>query len=179
LGTLKTKPKVEIWTDGSVYPQNPGTGGWGVVLIYDHPDNTRTILQKNGTMEDGEVTKSDGTTVIGTTNNQAEAQALIEGIKLLNKPAIVNIITDSRYVEICYKKTMAGNLPNKNKEVWKEARKAVKNGKHVVSITRVKGHSNFRFNTMADKLAYAAATKQEPIEIREQHNGHKPTFEDI
>lgn len=148
-----------IWTDGSTHPVNPGNGGWGVVLEYQHEDNTKTVLKKNGRMEDS------------TTNNQAETQAVIEGIKALNRPASVTVITDSRYVEICYHKTMGGNLPNKNKKFWIELRNLVKRNKHRVNIVRVKGHSDNENNNVADKLAYDAAAKDRIIVRRERLNG--------
>lgn len=70
---------VEMWTDGSCYP-NPGRGGWGVVAV------------RNGVRREW-----DGACA-HTTNNRMEMTAAIEGLKRLREGSRVVIYSDSDYL---------------------------------------------------------------------------------
>lgn len=77
--------KVMIYTDGAC-KGNPGPGGWA------------TILECRGV----EKVLSGGKP--RTTNNHMELSAVIFGLKALNKPCIVEIVTDSKYVADSFNK---------------------------------------------------------------------------
>ena len=71
--------RVVLYTDGAC-SGNPGPGGWGCLLIYKK--NQKEL--------------SGGAKV--TTNNRMEITAVIEGLKLLKQPCVVDLYTDSKYV---------------------------------------------------------------------------------
>ena len=71
--------EITIYTDGAC-SGNPGPGGWGAVLIFQ--GNQKEI---SGGAKD-------------TTNNIMEMTAVIEALKLLKEPCIVNLHSDSAYV---------------------------------------------------------------------------------
>ena len=70
--------KVIIYTDGA-RSGNPGPGGWGTILMYEDRKKEISGGKKN------------------TTNNVMEITAVIEGLKLLKYPCIVEIYSDSAY----------------------------------------------------------------------------------
>lgn len=103
-----------------------------------------------------------------TTNNLMELQALIEGLKALNRSSRVEVITDSTYVA----KGCQEWLPNwkkngwrrregkswkplKNQESWEELDGLLQ--KHQIRFTVVKGHTGHPENERCDELAVAAA----------------------
>ncbi len=73
------KKEVIIYTDGGCI-NNPGPGGYGVVLLYG---GHRKELSGGYKL---------------TTNNRMELMAAIEGLKTLREPCIVKLHSDSRYV---------------------------------------------------------------------------------
>lgn len=133
---------VEIYTDGACRG-NPGSGGWGAVLLWG--DERRTL---HGGEHD-------------TTNNRMELKAAIEALNALKRPCDVLLHTDSRYVMNGIREW----LPNWKKRGWKTAsRKPVKNkdlwqaldeaqSRHAVTWNWVKGHSGNDGNEEADRLA--------------------------
>lgn len=136
---------VEIFTDGAC-KGNPGPGGWGVLLRYDHQEKHLYGAESN------------------TTNNRMELTAAIQGLKALKRPCHVNITTDSEYV----KKGITEWLPQWIKRNWKTAsKKEVKNAdlwqilaaetqKHQIDWHWVKGHNGHPENELADQLANKA-----------------------
>ena len=68
--------KVIIYTDGAC-SFNPGPGGWGAVLMYGGKQK-----QISGFAE-------------STTNNQMEMLAVINALKMLKEPCIVDLYSDS------------------------------------------------------------------------------------
>ena len=70
---------VTIYTDGAC-SGNPGPGGWGAILRY----------------RDTEKELSGG--AAETTNNRMELTAVIEALRLLREPCIVELYSDSKYV---------------------------------------------------------------------------------
>ena len=70
---------VTLYTDGAC-SGNPGPGGWGAILCYGEHE-----LSLSG----GEA---------HTTNNRMELTAVIEGLKKLKEPCIVELYSDSKYV---------------------------------------------------------------------------------
>jgi len=138
--------KVTIYTDGAC-SVNPGTGGWGAILMYK--DVKKEI---SGGSKD-------------TTNNIMELTAVIESLKLLKFPCEVKVYSDSSYVVNAFlqgwiynwiKKNWktSGNDEVKNKELWQELYGLTKT--HKVEFIKVKGHSDNEYNNRCDKMAVAA-----------------------
>jgi ribonuclease HI len=93
------KDLVIIYTDGACSP-NPGTGGWGAVLI-SNKHNLRT-----------EISGSE----IDSTNNRMEMTAAIKALEALKKPCKVELYTDSSYVKNAFEKNWLRNWQNNG---WK------------------------------------------------------------
>ena len=133
---------VQIYTDGAC-KGNPGVGGWGA------------LLRCNG------VEKELFGGAAHTTNNRMELLAVIEGLRALKKRSIVEVYTDSKYVQQGVSEWLAGWKKNG----WKTAaRKSVKNDdlwrdldallpEHELSWHWVKGHAGHIENERADELA--------------------------
>lgn len=135
--------EITIYTDGAC-SGNPGPGGWGAVLIYKNVKKEISGGCKN------------------TTNNIMEITAVLEALKLLKHPCIVNVYSDSAYVVNCFNQgwiynwmkkgwKTSGNEPVKNKELWQELYNLTKI--HKVTFNKVKGHSNNELNNRCDELA--------------------------
>lgn len=135
--------EITIYTDGAC-SGNPGPGGWGAVLIYKNVKKEISGGCKN------------------TTNNIMEITAVLEALKLLKHPCIVNIYSDSAYVVNCFNQgwiynwmkkgwKTSGNEPVKNKELWQELYNLTKI--HKVTFNKVKGHSDNELNNRCDELA--------------------------
>ncbi|MEE2717247.1 MAG: ribonuclease HI [SAR324 cluster bacterium] len=142
------KTHVEIYTDGACSP-NPGTGGWGAVLI-SHEHNHRREL--SGTEAE-------------STNNRMELTAAIRALEALKQPCRVDLYTDSTYLKNAFEQGWLANWQRKN---WKtKDRKPVANQdlwqvllkldrQHEVKWLWVKGHAGHPENDRADELAVAA-----------------------
>lgn len=136
------QPIVDIWTDGAC-KGNPGPGGWGVLLRQGAREKT---------IYGGEP---------DTTNNRMELLAVIRALQALKRSCIVNLHTDSSYVQ----KGMTEWLANWKQRNWRTAsKKPVKNAdlwqmldteaaKHDVKWYWVKGHAGDAGNERADQLA--------------------------
>lgn len=132
--------KLIIHTDGAC-KGNPGIGGWGAILQYGH--HTREI---NGC-------------VINTTNNRMELIAVIEALKIINRPSHILIYTDSQYVKRGMTEWIdtwqRKNWKNiKNPDLWQELLKL--SLPHNISWHWVRGHSGNLLNERADTLANLA-----------------------
>lgn len=142
---IKDKPKVIIYCDGAC-SGNPGPGGWGAILI------------ANG------IEKELYGYSLDTTNNIMELTAAIESIKALKKPCIVDIYTDSKYVQVGITEWVTNweknnwkkkdNKEIKNLLLWKELVEVEKN--HTIKWNWVKGHSSNLYNEKADAIAVKA-----------------------
>lgn len=133
---------IKIFTDGAC-KGNPGKGGWGALII----DNNEEIEIYGGSLN--------------TTNNRMELLATINALKFYDDSKIIELYTDSKYVQNGitdwidnWKKNgwlNASKKPVKNIELWKEL--DVMSNFHKVDWFWVKGHSNHRENDLADALA--------------------------
>jgi len=145
--------EVQLFTDGGC-SGNPGPGGWGYVLRH-LPSNTEQ--EKSG----GEPE---------TTNNRMELTAVVEGLAVLKRPCVVELISDSTYVGKGISEWMAswkrngwrrkerGSFkPVKNEDLWRKLDEMV--SRHRVVFTKVKGHSGHPENERCDQLAVAAYQK--------------------
>jgi ribonuclease HI len=146
-----TKPfpnPIIIYTDGAASP-NPGSGGYGVVLI------------RNGQRQE----------ISGgfrrTTNNRMEIFAAIIGLRQLNgEKAQVTINSDSRYVVDMFNGGYAekwrqnqwtrnkGKEPALNPDLWNELLNL--SALHEVTFVWVRSHADNQENLRCDELAVTA-----------------------
>lgn len=142
-------PEVILYTDGAC-SGNPGPGGWGTLLIW----NGKEKVLSGGHPD--------------STNNRMEMQAVIEGLKALNRKCHVKVHSDSALIINAFTK---GWIQNWQKNGWKKAdKKPVENrdlweemihyvNQHEVSWIKVKGHSDNELNNRVDQLAVEASKK--------------------
>jgi len=142
-------PEVILYTDGAC-SGNPGPGGWGALLMW----NGKEKVLSGGHPD--------------STNNRMEMQAVIEGLKALNKKCHVKVHSDSALIINAFTK---GWIQNWQKKGWKKAdKKPVENrelwedmihyvDQHKVSWIKVKGHSDNKLNNRVDQLAVEASQK--------------------
>lgn len=140
------KKKVTLYTDGAC-SGNPGLGGYGGILIY------------------GDIRREYSGSEQQTTNNRMEIMAVIEGLKRLKYPCIVDVYSDSAYTVNAFNE---GWIYGWQKKGWKKADgKAVLNvdlweslysltKTHEVTFHKVAGHADNDFNNRCDELARAA-----------------------
>ena len=133
---------VDLYSDGAC-KGNPGVGGWGVLLRF------------------GEVEKALCGGERETTNNRMELQAVIEGLKALNRSCLVRVHTDSKYVQQGISEWLpnwirrgwktAGGSAVKNQDLWRELSEQA--ARHRIEWLWVKGHAGHPENERADALA--------------------------
>ena len=134
---------IKIYIDGAC-SNNPGIGGWGVVILENDND---PIFLKGGENE--------------TTNNRMELTATIKALQHFKSSEELTLITDSKYVKdgiqswiANWKKNgwkTASKKPVKNKELWLELDSEI--SKHNINWEWGKGHAGDTYNEKADSLA--------------------------
>ncbi len=140
------KQQVDIYTDGAC-DGNPGRGGYGVVLL---EGGRRKELSQGYRL---------------TTNNRMELLAAVVGLEALDKPSIVTLYSDSKYLINAMNQGWAMEWKDSgwvrkagkrvpNADLW--ARLLALTEAHEVTFKWVKGHSGIRDNERADALSYAA-----------------------
>ncbi len=140
--------EVAIYADGAASP-NPGSGGYGVVLI------------RNGQREElsGGFSK--------TTNNRMEILGAIVGLRALKgEKSKVTIHSDSRYVVDMFNGGHAdgwrrngwrrnnGKDPALNPDLWNELLDL--SARHEIRFVWVRGHAGSKENVRCDELAVEA-----------------------
>ena len=136
---------VTLYTDGAC-SGNPGPGGWGAILCYGEHE-----LSLSG----GEA---------HTTNNRMELTAVIEGLKKLKEPCIVELYSDSKYVIDALSKGWAWGWKKKgwvksdkkpalDPDLWDVLLALVQT--HEVHYHWVKGHADNAYNNRCDAMAVA------------------------
>lgn len=141
--------EVILYTDGSC-SGNPGPGGWGCILIYN------------------EYKKELSGGCAQTTNNRMEITGVIEGLRQLKEPCIVNVYTDSAYVYNAVEKQWldkwvrngwktSSKSDVENIDLWKSLLTLLNT--HKVSFHKVKGHADNDLNNRCDKLATEQTAK--------------------
>ena len=141
--------KVDLYTDGAC-SGNPGKGGYGGILMYNGHQKEYSGYSPN------------------TTNNRMELQAVIEGLKLLKEPVILNIYSDSAYTVNAFLEgwidnwqannwRTAGKKPVQNVELWQELLTLL--APHQVPWNKVKGHADNEYNNRCDALATGEIAK--------------------
>tara|TARA_B110000914_G_scaffold216328_1_gene221193 strand:- start:1034 stop:1462 length:429 start_codon:yes stop_codon:yes gene_type:complete len=138
--------KYTIYTDGAC-SGNPGPGGWGAV-IFDEKEKQYNI---SGNVKD-------------TTNNRMELMAPIMALKKIKSMSNVMIFTDSTYVKNGITEWIkkwekngwksSSKKPVKNKDLWIKLNDLCQKNK--VQWKWIKGHSNNKYNNLADELATEA-----------------------
>ena len=138
--------KFTIYTDGAC-SGNPGPGGWGAV-IFDEREKQKNISGK----------------VNDTTNNRMELMAPIMALKKIKFKSDITIFTDSTYVKNGITEWIkkwekngwksSNRKPVKNKDLWIKLNDLCQKNK--VIWKWVKGHSNNKYNSLADELATQA-----------------------
>lgn len=145
--------QVKIYTDGAARGNPDGPGGYGTVLEY---------VDANGELH----TKEYSCGYKNTTNNRMELMAAIVGLEALNKPCLVELYSDSKYLVDAFNQNwidgwiQKGWKRGKNEEVknidlWKRLLKAKE--PHQVRFIWVKGHDGHPQNERCDVLATTAA----------------------
>jgi len=133
--------KITLFSDGSALG-NPGPGGYGVVLRYGDKEKELSGCEAH------------------TTNNRMELLGVIMGLRALNEPCEVTIISDSSYVVKginewleAWKKRDFQKV--KNPDLWQEYIAAAKG--HIIKAHWVRGHDGHAENERCDTLARVAA----------------------
>lgn len=137
---------VVVYTDGSCIG-NPGPGGWGVHM--KRGDKVRELFGH----------------VLGTTNNRMELQAVIEALSVIKKESLVEVVTDSQYVQKGMTEWLPGwkargwkksdGKPVENVDLWTCLEKLART--HRVTWRLVRGHAGDPGNERANVLAQRAA----------------------
>jgi ribonuclease HI len=146
---MKDMKQVTIYADGAC-KNNPGPGGYGVVLHY------------------GEHRKEISAGYRLTTNNRMEILAAIVGLESLKEPCEVRLVSDSQYLVNAIEKGWArrwraGGWMRNNKgkavnpDLWERLLAQCK--KHKVRFEWVRGHAGHPENERCDELATSAAVR--------------------
>ena len=134
---------VTIYTDGAC-SGNPGPGGWGAILSYK---GTEKELSGGAAR---------------TTNNRMELTAVIEALRLLKEPCVVELYSDSKYVIDALEKgwakgwrargwVKADKKPALNPDLWQ--RLLLLSETHRLHCHWVKGHAANEKNNRCDQQA--------------------------
>ena len=158
---------VTVYTDGACLG-NPGPGGYGVVLLYDH--HRREL---SGGFDH-------------TTNNRMEMVAAVKGLEALKEKCKVTLYSDSAYLVNAVTKGWAerweangwrrGQKKDsraKNADLWARLLELVR--RHEVEFRWVKGHAGNRENERCDRLATEAAQQSNLPVDRGFEAGPAPT----
>ncbi len=134
---------VTLYTDGAC-SGNPGPGGWGAILLYRDTEKVLSGGEEN------------------TTNNRMELTAVIEGLKALKEPCVVELYSDSKYVIDALEKgwavswrekgwRKADKKPALNPDLWEILLELT--AAHKMNYHWVKGHAENPYNNRCDQLA--------------------------
>ena len=163
---MTERKHIIIYTDGACI-DNPGPGGYGVVLMYGgHRSELMGGYRR-------------------TTNNRMELMGPIVGLEALNQPCRVTLYSDSRYVVDGIEKGWAkrwrskGWMRNKkekavNPDLWGKLLDLC--DKHDVEFRWVRGHAGNPENERCDQLAVNFAHRKNlPVdeEYESPSSGHQ------
>ena len=142
--------RVVIYTDGAC-EGNPGSGGYGVVILY---------AGRRKELSGG---------FLWTTNNRMEIYAAIKGLEALNEPCQVTLYSDSEYL---VKAMTQGWIQRWKANHWKRnKRERALNvdlwerllalcERHQVEFVWVKGHAGLRENERCNRLSMEALKRK-------------------
>ena len=150
---------VSIFTDGAAKGNPDGPGGYGTILQY---------TTKDGVLHERELSQG----YIRTTNNRMELMAAIAGVEALNRPCMIDLYSDSKYLVDAFNHNWIENWvkndwkrktgPVKNTDLWKRLLKEIE--PHKINFIWVKGHDGHPENERCDALACKAALSRNLIE---------------
>jgi ribonuclease HI len=136
---------VEIFADGAC-SGNPGPGGFGSILRY------------------GDREKEISGSEMKTTNNRMELRAVIEALRLIQRPSKVRVMSDSIYlikgmsewVEGWVRKgwVSSAKKPVMNRELWESLIELSR--PHKIEWKWIRGHAGHKENERCDRLAKEA-----------------------
>lgn len=135
--------KITLFSDGSALG-NPGPGGYGVILRFEDKEREISGAQAH------------------TTNNRMELLGVIEGLRALKEPCVVDVISDSSYVVKGINEWLIGWIKRdfkkvKNPDLWNEYIMVSKI--HRVNAIWVRGHDGHIENERCDILAKSQAER--------------------
>jgi len=135
------KKQITLYSDGSSLG-NPGPGGYGGILAYQDRRKEYSGAEPH------------------TTNNRMELRGVIEGLKLLKEPCVVEVVSDSAYVVKAINEWLGNWVKKdfkkvKNPDLWQEY--LAVSTPHTVKGTWVRGHNGHPENERCDTLAREAA----------------------
>ncbi len=145
---MSEKKRVILYTDGAC-SGNPGLGGYAGILMYRDVKREYSGAEKQ------------------TTNNRMEVQAVIEGLKRLKYPCVVDVYSDSAYTVNAFENgwiygwekkgwKKADGKPVLNVELWEELYALTRT--HEVNFHKVAGHADDELNNRCDEIARQAIT---------------------
>ena len=133
---------IYIYSDGAC-KGNPGPGGWGALLVSSGHRKEISGGEPN------------------TTNNRMEMTAVIRALESLKRPSMVEVHTDSQYVQKGISEWMSGwkrrnwhtadGKPVKNQDLWLQL--DALSQLHRIEWKWVRGHAGHPENERADALA--------------------------
>jgi ribonuclease HI len=142
---VSERPKIIVHTDGAC-SGNPGPGGWGAIL------------------ESGAHKKEIKGGEAHTTNNRMELMGAIAALEAMKNPSVVDLHTDSQYLNKGINEWIRGwkrngwrtadKKPVKNVDLWQRLDAATQ--RHEIRWHWLKGHAGHEHNERADVLAREA-----------------------
>ena len=153
--------QVIIYTDGAC-SGNPGPGGWGAVLKYGAHERE---------LSGGEAS---------TTNNRMELTAVIEALRLLKEPCVVELYSDSRYVIDALEKrwvygwkqrgwVKSDKKPALNVDLWEQLLSLI--ARHEMHYHWVKGHAENEYNNRCDEMASGISLSKGKVAVKSGASG--------
>lgn len=168
--------RIEIWSDGSCFPNPGGPGGWGVVILamdddVEYKDTIEQLKMVAGIDSEAAYVKMKESprwkalVLRGglppaqmNTNNRMEIMAIMEAFRVM-KPCKVTVVTDSQYA--------IGLLSGRNRAKANLDQKlqfqTLSTG-FDVTWQHIHGHGSGNPNVIADLIAGSAANEHRPKE---------------
>lgn len=143
--------RATVYTDGAC-TGNPGPGGWAAIIKFAD-GHERELVGGNDY----------------TTNNRMEIMGVLESLRRLNEPHVLDIYTDSRYVFNSITKgwiyawrnrgwTKVDGQPAMNADLWDEVLHLLE--VHETTFHWIKGHNGHYYNERCDRLAFAESQRR-------------------
>lgn len=133
-----------IYTDGSLKGTTTKRGGYSAIICDESENIIREIYGG----------------FINTTSNRMEIKGVLEGLRYIEVPSEITVISDSQYVVNTINEGWINTIishPDRfaNVDLWTGLAQLLQY--HTITFVWTKGHSNNEMNNYADKLAQFAA----------------------
>lgn len=151
--------KIDLYTDGSCKPSNPGFAGFGVAVVVDGllVDTISSYIGE-GTNNIAELMAVDGAlTWLKENDLSGNIESWTE-----DPEEVITIYTDSQYVVGLFTKNWN---PKVNKELISSIRNKLK-GFLNIRFEWIRGHNGSEFNELADELANQAVDNKDSVTIK-------------